>query len=90
MADWRTIEEVDLEQVSERLRDLFEHHPPQGYLRGKTALRNALEESLHCSALQAEEMVDTLESRGFLRFSGDPSERSEADSSWSIETEREE
>ena len=90
MADWQSIEEVDLEQVSERLRNLFEHHPPQGYLRGKTALRNAVEESLHCSELEAEEMIDTLESRGFHRFDGNPSERSEADSTWIIETDREE
>jgi hypothetical protein len=90
MADWQSIEEVDLEQVSERLRGMFEHNPPHGYLRGKTAMRDAVEAALHCSELEAEELVDTLESRGFLRFDGDPSERSEADSTWLIETDREE
>ena len=90
MADWRSIDEVDLRQVSTQLGHLFEHHPPHGYLRGKTAMRNALEEALDCSELQAEELVDTLESRGFLRFDGDPSHRSEADSTWAIEPNREE
>ena len=90
MADWQSIEEVDLEWVSERLRGMFEHSPPHGYLRGKTAMRNAIEEALHCSELEAEEMVDTLESRGFVHFDGDPSGPSEADSTWLIETGREE
>jgi len=36
------------------------------------------------SQLEAEELIDTLELRGYLKFLGDPSERSEADSRWEI------
>jgi hypothetical protein len=82
------IDEIDLNQVSERLHQAFDHFPPSGYLQGKTAMRNALEEALHCSELQAEEMVDTLELRGFIRFDGDPSAPAEVDSAWTIEMHR--
>lgn len=78
------IEEMDLLRVSRELRHDFQNDPPLGYLRGRTLLRNHLAERLNCSALEAEELVDTLESRGFLHFNGDPSARSEADSTWSI------
>lgn len=85
-----SIEEIDLDAVSESIARLFGHRPPVGYLRGKAVLRDAVEQALGCSALQAEEIVDTMESRGFLRFEGDPSERSEAEAPWIIDTEREE
>lgn len=78
------IEELDLLRVTNRLRRDFQNDPPHGYLRGKTLLRNHLAQYLGCSALEAEELVDTLESRGFLHFNGDPSARSEAESTWSI------
>jgi hypothetical protein len=34
--------------------------------------------------LEAEELIDTLELNGFLRFLGDPTERSVADAQWEI------
>jgi len=40
----------------------------EGYLEGKTLLRDRLLSLLDCSELQAERLVDTLETRGFLRF----------------------
>lgn len=78
------MEEIDLLRVSRDLRRDFQNDPPLGYLRGRTLIRNRLAERLRCSALEAEELVDTLESRGFLHFNGDPSARSEADTTWSI------
>ena len=36
------------------------------------------------SDLEAEELVDTLELHGYLRFLGDPSERSRAESRWDV------
>lgn len=82
------IEDLDLKSVTGKLRLEFMNDPPMGYLRGRTLLRNHLAQSYGCSALEAEELVDTLESRGFLHFNGDPSERSEAESTWSIRPEQ--
>lgn len=85
-----SVEQIDLDDVSERLSRLFDHHPPVGYLRGKAVLRDAVGSLLGCSALEAEEIVDTMESRGFLRYGGDPSAPAEADTPWAIDTERDE
>ena len=57
---------------------------PVGYLRGKALMRDLLVEIKGFSELEAEELVDTLELRGFLRFLGDPAERSVADAHWEI------
>lgn len=81
----QSLEDIDLARLSARLRERFNHHPPLGYLRGRTVLRDAVAEALGCSDLEAEELVDTLESRRFLRFNGDPSQRAEADSTWTID-----
>jgi hypothetical protein len=86
--DWREPEAIDLNLVTERLHSLFDHHPPSGYLGGKTAMRNALEDTLGLSELEAEELIDTLEDRGFVRFGGDPSAATAVDAYWDIETSR--
>lgn len=80
----QAIDDIDLVDVCHRLRRAFEQRAPAGYLRGKTALRNALEADLHCSELEAEILVDTLESRGLVRFDGDPAAPSEVDAPWRI------
>jgi hypothetical protein len=43
-----------------------------GYLEGRTLLRDRVMSTLGSSELEAEELIDTMVSRGFLRFSGDP------------------
>ena len=90
LAFMQQLESIDLRTVSRSLAEAFRHHAPHGYLRGKTAMRDHLEEELGCSALEAEELVDTLESRGFLRFESSPLARSEADSTWAIDWNRRE
>jgi hypothetical protein len=45
---------------------------PRDYLPGKTWMRTVLAELLECSLVEAEELVDTLEARRLVRFSGDP------------------
>lgn len=40
----------------------------EGYIEGKTLLRDRLVALLSCSELEAERLTDTLEARGFLRF----------------------
>lgn len=83
-------ESIDLRTVSRSLADAFRHHAPHGYLRGKTVMRDHLEQTLGYSALDAEELVDTLEARGFVRFASSPEARSEADTPWAIDWNRSE
>ena len=79
------MEDVDLRELAVRLqRHVPEGEPPVGYLRGRSYFRDVLASELGCSALEAEELVDTLEMNGYLRFEGDPSIRSRAESRWDI------
>jgi hypothetical protein len=88
--NWKEPESVDLGRVTQRLHDLFQHDPLLGYLHGKTAMRNALEDTFQISELDAEELLDTMESRGFIHFDGDPTSESEVEASWEIEMHRRE
>lgn len=78
------VEEVDLAQVAAMLRERFEGSPPVGYVPGRTALRDAVSERLGCSSAEAERLVDTMASRGFLRFQGDPTSTADSDEIWVI------
>jgi competence protein ComEC len=79
------IEDLDLRQVAEMLRrHIPEGEPPVGYLRGRSYFRDVLVHELRCSELEAEELVDTLEMNGYLRFAGDPGVRARAESRWDI------
>ena len=78
------IDDVDLSEVLAHLRTLFDAHGPHGYLAGKTSLRNALEEDLGCSELEAETLVDTLEARGLIHFLGDPAMPDEVEAPWQL------
>ncbi len=79
-------EDVDLKRLAEDLENRLRHHPPYGYLRGKSLMRDVLVEEHRFSQLEAEELIDTLEMQGYLQFLGDPSERSHAsDTSWEFE-----
>lgn len=77
-------EDVDLGRVTSDLHEALRHHEPEGYLRGKALMRDVLVHSRSISELEAEELIDTLELRGYLQFLGDPAERSEADSHWNF------
>lgn len=82
------IDDFDLGDVAERLRrHIPPNEPPVGYLRGRSYFRDVLVHELAISELEAEELVDTLEMNGFLKFTGDPAERSEAESRWDIRPE---
>lgn len=78
-------EEIDLQTVAEELRVALAPGDPVGYLRGKALMRDVLVEQKALSELEAEELIDTLELNGFLRFLGNPAERSHADSHWDID-----
>lgn len=77
-------EELDLQDIVESLRRNLGPSEVVGYLRGKSVMRDILVQEKRCSELEAEELIDTLEVRGFLRFEGDPSARSRADAHWRI------
>lgn len=77
-------DDLDLRQLTAELKDALGPGEPVGYLRGKSMMRDMLVRMKGFSELEAEELVDTLELRGFLRFLGDPSERSVADAHWEI------
>jgi hypothetical protein len=79
-------EDIDLQTLAEELEQKLRHYPVHGYLRGKSLMRDVLLQEHRFSALEAEELVDTLEMNGYLHFLGDPSERSHAsDTTWEIE-----
>jgi hypothetical protein len=80
------IDHLDLAAVAERLRrHIPTNEPPVGYLRGRSYFRDVLAHEFELSDLEAEELVDTLELNGYLRFLGDPSERSRAESRWDVD-----
>lgn len=80
-----SLDDVDLADLAQRIRGhIPAGEPPVGYLRGRSYFRDVITHELGCSDLEAEELVDTLEMNGFLRFEGDPSERSRAESRWAV------
>jgi hypothetical protein len=80
------LENIDLEELARVIhRHVPPNDPPVGYLRGRSYFRDVVAEHLRCSDLEAEQLVDTLEVNGYLKFEGDPSERSQAVSRWKID-----
>ena len=80
------VEDVDLAELTASLRSRFAGAAPTGYLDGRSALRDAVTEELTCSTLEAEEIVDTLVARGFVRYEGDPTAALDDGRGWSLET----
>lgn len=78
-------DDLDLKWLTECLQRELGHKGPVGYLRGKSLMRDLLVRDSGFSQLEAEELVDTLEARGFLHFLGDPADRSRADAPWELE-----
>ncbi|HVJ16018.1 MAG TPA: hypothetical protein VM686_11320 [Polyangiaceae bacterium] len=77
-------EDVDLADLAQSLQSELTGSAVAGYLEGRTALRDCVMDVLGSSELEAEEMIDTMVSRGFLRFSGDPSGSSPA-GAWRVD-----
>lgn len=65
-------EDVDLADLALSLQAELERGSTTGYLEGRTVLRDHVMATLNSSELEAEELIDTMVSRGFLRFTGDP------------------
>ncbi|MFO7177531.1 MAG: hypothetical protein DIU78_002420 [Pseudomonadota bacterium] len=64
-------EDVDLSELSRVLATTITA-PLDGYIEGKTVLRDRVERELDCSELEAEQIVDTLVARGFVYYDGNP------------------
>jgi hypothetical protein len=62
------VEDIDLSRLAGDLRRRYGRHLYASYLRGKTLLRDGIVERLGCSAYEAEELVETLEMMGYVRF----------------------
>jgi len=78
------VEEIDLAALASALGRAFSGAPPAGYIRGRTALRDAVAAHAHCSDVTAERLVDTMVSRGLLRFDGDPTRADANHAGWLI------
>jgi hypothetical protein len=63
-----SVEEIDLAALSAAVRRRLGPTLEASYLRGRTAIRDAITDALRCSEYQAEDLVDTLELQGFVRF----------------------
>lgn len=78
------IESIDLAALAEDISEAFGGASPQGYLRGRTAVRDAVAAQLGCSDTTAENIVETMILRGFLRFDGDPAAAGSEGERWLI------
>lgn len=67
-------EDIDLSELRRQLSIRFRGAAPAGYVRGKSDMRAAIVDTLNCSELEAEQLVDTLEARGLIRYDGDARE----------------
>ena len=67
-----TVSSEKWEEALHLLRETFRGPVRSTYLRGKTDLRDFLYGELGCSLMEAEALVDTLESEGRIKFKKDP------------------
>ena len=77
-------ERYNLAALARQLRHRF-GVVPVGYVPGKTRFRDELMCLLGISAIQAEQLVDEMQSRGFLRYSGSPRRLDVGDAPWFID-----
>lgn len=62
----------DLAQVALRLQAYVGDTSLTGYVRGKTRIRNAVMHLFDVSALTAENLVEEMQGRGFIHYTGNP------------------
>jgi hypothetical protein len=62
------VEAIDLATLTVQLAQRVEAGARVGPIAGRTAFRDEVVALLHCSALEAEQVVDTLVARSFLVF----------------------
>jgi hypothetical protein len=73
-------------ELRSQLAAKFGAAPPAGYVQGKSDLRAAVVHLLGCSELEAEQLVDTMEARGVIRYQGDAQEQVDRlEQHWSLD-----
>lgn len=77
--------EVDLAELVSGLADSFAGRSVVGFVRGRTALRDAVAARLGCSQLEAEDLVETMVSLGFVRYLGDSTSIADSDERWTLD-----
>lgn len=78
--------QVDLRRALRTLQTEFPpDRPPEGYVVGRTQMRNALAGTTGCSLLHAEDLIKGLIDRGLVRYDGHPMQLETAQSYWTIE-----
>ena len=79
-------EDTTTREAIEILRRAFPpSRPPEGFVMGRTQMRNALADEARCSLLHAEELIKRLQDRGLIQFSGKPLELETGPPYWTIE-----
>ena len=63
-----SVEQIDLVALADALRGQLGPAIVASYLRGKTVLRDTIVQLYGCSDLEAEDLVETLELQGFVRY----------------------
>jgi hypothetical protein len=63
-----SVDDIDLSALCDALRARLGTSIEASYLRGKTVMRDAITLHLGCSEEIAEQLVETLELQGFVRF----------------------
>ena len=81
MANSIDVEEIDLAHLARRLLSAV-GSPVEGYVVGRTLMRDAVADILGCSLLEAENLVETLIGRGLIVRRG--GEQSSHDVEWLI------
>lgn len=77
---------LDTRQALRILQTAFPpNRPPEGYVVGRTQMRNALAEATGCSLLHAEDLIRNLIERGLVHYDGQPMQLENAPTFWSIE-----
>jgi len=81
------IDQIDLAALAAHLASALEGTRAEGFVRGRTVLRDAAVARLACSELEAEELVDTMIGSGLLRYSDDPAKAGDG-GAWRIDPTR--
>lgn len=79
------LSDVDLAALAQWLQEDLAPGAPEGYRRGKSVIRDLVRRHLECSESTSEQIVETLEQRGYLRFHWQSGPRSVDPPLWEID-----
>lgn len=80
-------ESLTTESALEHLKSAFSPaSPPEGFVQGRTEMRNALAERSGCSLARAEALVDTLVAQKAVHYRGHSFAPEEIPASWEFDS----